>query len=235
MIAMLAAVFAASVIGSLHCVVMCGPLVAIHHRSAGSVSSLVALHHAGRLVAYLLLGIVAGAVGGAVEIAGELLHVQRGALIITGVGLLLWGAVIIHKTLGASAASTASGRPDSAFGSAVRKIGVRAPRKRAALLGMMSGLLPCGWLWAFVITAAGTASWWKAAVVMAVFWAGTLPVLVGASTLLGPILGRFRRRWPLVTGAVLIALGMVVLVARVPLVRSHEAAQPSCHRQGHVP
>ena len=235
MTALLTAVLAASVIGSLHCVVMCGPLVALHHRSGGSVATLVALHQLGRLLAYVVLGATAGALGSAIDLAGDMLQVQRVALVATGIALVFWGSVVVHKALRTPSPARAGAETDSVFGTAVRKIGVRAPRKRAALLGMLTGLLPCGWLWAFVVTAAGTASWWKAALVMTVFWAGTVPALVGASSLITPVLGRLRRRWPLVTGMVLIALGITALVVRVPLVQTASEAQPSCHRQGHVP
>ncbi|MBE7450024.1 MAG: sulfite exporter TauE/SafE family protein [Kofleriaceae bacterium] len=44
-------------------------------------------------------------------------------------------------------------------------------RARAALLGLLSAALPCGWLWAFVVVAAGTGSPVGGALVMTAFWA----------------------------------------------------------------
>ena len=64
------------------------------------------------------------------------------------------------------------------------------PRTRALVIGLLTGLLPCGWLYAFVVTAAGTGSRSRGAALMAVFWLGTLPVMAG------PGRGRRRARGP---------------------------------------
>jgi sulfite exporter TauE/SafE len=233
-IALLGAVIAASVVGSLHCVVMCGPLVAVHHGAPrGQVAPLVALHHGGRLLAYVGLGIGAGALGGAIELAGELASVQRAAMIVAGVALVGWGVVLVARSLGVlgTAAEPAPAR-GRVFDVAVGALRRQAPRRRAALFGAITGLLPCGWLWAFVVTAAGTASWWQGGLVMGVFWAGTLPALVGATALLGPVLGGLRARWPVVTGLVLIGLGATALLVRMPLLTQAPSKTPSCHAHG---
>jgi sulfite exporter TauE/SafE len=109
------------------------------------------------------------------------------------------------------------------------------PSRRALVIGMLTGLLPCGWLWAFVITAGGTGSPVSGALVMFAFWLGTVPAMVGVLGLLGPALGRLRARMPLVTAGVLIALGLGTLALRwrdagaVQVERPH---CPACHHDG---
>ena len=96
MIAMLGAVFVASFLGSLHCVSMCGSFVAIY--SAGDVSqgkSTWVLHLAyngGRLLTYLGLGVAAGSLGAALNLAGEAGGLSDVAAIVAGALIVAWGA-----------------------------------------------------------------------------------------------------------------------------------------------
>jgi sulfite exporter TauE/SafE len=112
----------------------------------------------------------------------------------------------------------------------------RRPVVRAALLGVLSAALPCGWLWAFVALAAGTAHPLAGAAVMATFWLGTLPMNLGLGVAMAPLLVRLRRRLPLVSAGLLIAFGCVALVVRAPVPAAATAAtsttvpaEPSCH------
>ncbi|HSN56721.1 MAG TPA: sulfite exporter TauE/SafE family protein, partial [Candidatus Sulfomarinibacteraceae bacterium] len=107
-------------------------------------------------------------------------------------------------------------------------VGDRPPVVRAATVGLLSGVLPCGWLWAFVVVAAGTGSTAAGATVMAAFWAGTVPALLalgfGAQLVSLPL----RRHIPVVTAAILVALGLYAIVGRpttvTAAVAKHEAA-----------
>ncbi|MGB3364863.1 MAG: sulfite exporter TauE/SafE family protein, partial [Thermodesulfobacteriota bacterium] len=53
------AVFVASILGSTHCVTMCGPIAITVNNSSGYMS----LYHVGRLISYLILGALAGLLG----------------------------------------------------------------------------------------------------------------------------------------------------------------------------
>ena len=95
-------------------------------------------------------------------------------------------------------------------------------------MGTLTGLLPCGWLWAFVITAGGSGHVASGAAVMAAFWLGTVPAMVGVLGVLGPALGRLRARMPAITAIALIAVGLGTLA-----MRWHDAGQAThcylCH------
>jgi hypothetical protein len=75
-------------------------------------------------------------------------------------------------------------------------------------------MLPCGWLWAFVVTAAGTGSAVGGVAVMTAFWAGTVPVLLalglGAQVVAVPL----RRHIPAVTAVILVGLGLYAIIGR---------------------
>lgn len=222
-LALLAGIVATSAIGSVHCVAMCGPLVGLH----GGARSLrlAAMHSLGRLTTYALLGAAAGTLGGALDLAGRIGNVQRIATLLAGAFVLAWGVyLLVHKK------SVAPKAGSSAFGSALLRIRTKPPRLRAWLMGTLTGLLPCGWLWAFVVTAGGTGSTWLGASVMIAFWLGTVPAMVGLLGFAGPLFARIRMRMPAITAVALIAVGLGTLA-----MRWHDAGRPQgcslCHER----
>lgn len=203
-------ILAASAVGSIHCVAMCGPLA-----SAGSLR-LAAVHSLGRLVTYATLGMVAGAIGSAVNVAGHLASVQRAAMLISGVVII---GIAVAPAIRREKAGSLFSR------GLVRIRSKRSARTRAALMGMLTGLLPCGWLWAFVVTAGGTGHVLGGLGVMVFFWLGTVPAMVGLLGFLGPALARVRARMPAITAVALIAVGLGTLA-----LRWHDAGQAThCH------
>lgn len=253
MSALLATVLASSLVGSLHCAAMCGPLQGLYLDASlagggggGGVGGgdrwrRPLAHAAGRLGAYATLGALAGGVGAAVDLAGALANVQRAAMIVAGVVLVAWGALALASALGAPVPSL---RP-RVFNRAIVKIRRKRPTVRAALIGLLSGALPCGWLWAFVVVAAGTGSLPGGVAVMAAFWLGTVPMMVGLGAFAAPIVRRVGARLPFVTAAALVAMGVLALQARVPLMHAGRAeaaavseggggvpTAPACHGGG---
>ena len=156
------AVLVASLLGSVHCAAMCGAFTCLYAPAGAAWRETRGAHAAynlGRLAAYVLLGSVAGLLGAGLERAGTLAGVQHAAAIATSALLVLWGA---HALLVASGARVGPVRPPAAWqqamGGALRRLMDRPPAMRAAATGLFTTLLPCGWLYAFVVTAAGTSS-----------------------------------------------------------------------------
>ena len=226
MTTLLPAILVSSLVGSVHCIAMCGPLVGLH----GGVRTfrLAVVHSLGRLATYLVLGVLAGLVGRAIDLAGELGVVQRAATILAGLVIVVWGGYQLAIALGLRASSGAEPR-GSAFGAGLVRIRTRRPARRAALVGMLTGLLPCGWLWAFVIAAAGTGRALDGGLVMLVFWLGTVPAMVGVLALGGPVFEWLRRRMPVVTAIALIVLGLGTLALRWRDAGAGQVTHPSCH------
>lgn len=232
------AVLVASLIGSLHCVAMCGPLAALHHGAPpGQRWRGVALHQSGRALGYVVLGATAGALGKAVDLAGQALALQRAAMVIAAAGLAAWGLMLGIGALRArrpDAAAATGG--DSLFSRGLVKLRAsRRPKLRALALGLLNAVLPCGWLWAFVALAAGTGSVTLGAGTMFAFWLGTMPALLGATALATPLLARVRSRWPLVTAALVLGLAGATLLLRLPLLSPQPGKAASCHDPSAVP
>jgi sulfite exporter TauE/SafE len=223
MSALLLTVLATSVAGSLHCLAMCGPLVGL----VGEHSLRLSLVHAlGRLATYTTLGAIAGLVGSAVNIAGRLGSFQHAATILAGAVIVAWGVRSIAIARAWWAPRRAEG---AAFARGLVRLRGRKPAVRAWIAGALTGLVPCGWLWAFVVSAAGTGSMLVGAAVMATFWLGTVPAMTGLLTLAGPIVERLRRRMPVVTAVTLITLGLGTLAIRWDDAGPQGVTRPSCH------
>jgi sulfite exporter TauE/SafE len=225
MTALCAAILVSSLAGSLHCVAMCGPLVGLH---GGARSLRLALVHAlGRLTTYAALGALAGLVGRAVDLAGRLATAQHVASIVAGGVIVAWGARSIAVALGWLRGWSADA---TLWKRGLSQLRGRRAVSRAWLIGVLTGFLPCGWLWAFVVSAAGTASPWTGAAVMAVFWLGTVPAMTGVLAFGGPVIDRIRRRLPVISACVLIALGLATLAIRWGDAGATGVTAPHCHQ-----
>ena len=255
---MVVAILTASLLGSVHCAGMCGGFLAMAvtpltldrrplERGAPSRAMtasttppawvLSAAYNLGRLATYATLGALAGLLGSAVDLGGELAGVQRAAAYASGGLMAVVGVLALARALGARVPPVPL--PPGAKRLASRGYrGVQrwGPVARATAIGLLTTLLPCGWLYAFVVTAAGTGRPEMGVLVMAAFWVGTLPVMgalgAGVQRLSGPL----RRHLPVVTAGLLIAVGALTLSGRVkrltptdlPFSRAG-AAPVSCH------
>lgn len=235
MIALTTAVLIASLLGSLHCAGMCGPFVAFAVSDSGNTpqTRLHLAYHLGRLATYMLLGAAAGAAGALVDLTSTLAGLQPLAMAAAGGLMVLFGLLELARVAGLRLKHT---RPPVIWTKTVQagqRVALTLPPVRRALaIGLLTTLLPCGWLYAFAITAAGTGAPLTGAVVMAVFWAGTLPVLISLGLGVRAALGALGPRMPAITAIALIGVGVFTLVGRAgldpaSLARAAEPAQES--------
>ncbi len=226
MTTLLLTVIVASLLGSLHCAGMCGGFVAFYagSPSADDASRGRALAHLAynlsRLLVYATMGAVAGALGAGLDLAGaSAAHLQRVAGWLAGGVMVLWGLAMLLPLLAPSAKLPRLGRLPGpltrALDRSVAALAAKPPVLRAAALGALTVLLPCGWLYAFVISAAGTGSALYGAALMATFWLGTVPVLIGLGLGVQTLARKLGRTLPALTALALVAIGVVSLASRV--------------------
>lgn len=243
MTTLIAAIFVASLLGSLHCAGMCGAFVAIACGAATSpdptgrlaeAARLQAAYHLGRLVTYVTLGALAGAAGRLLDLTGALAGVQPVAATLAGATIVAFALLTLMKLRGWRVSRLTRGPTflSRLLAPAHRAAMRRPPVLRAAMIGLFTTLLPCGWLYAFVITAAGTASPVWGAVAMAVFWGGTLPMLVCVGAGARRLLGSLGAYVPVVTCVLLAGVGVYTIVARgrldpVAIAQTLEARHPA--------
>ncbi|MHC4948481.1 MAG: sulfite exporter TauE/SafE family protein [Planctomycetota bacterium] len=235
MTTLLVAVLVASLLGSLHCAGMCGGLVCLCVGGAGDRGRALphVAYHGGRLVAYTTLGAASGALGGAIDLGGPVVGVVRPAALAAGaIVILVGGLALVRGGAAGLKCLRLPARLERAFQRGLRAAAELPPTRRALIIGLLTALLPCGWLYAFAITAAGTGHALVGAATMATFWVGTVPVLavlgLGADRLAAPL----RRHVPTVTAVAILAIGVATVVGRVriPAPTSAAAASASFER-----
>jgi len=217
MIPLVASVLVASFVGSAHCAAMCGGFVGFVARAQGDRRPWAGplAWQGGRLAGYVVLGLLAGLLGSGLERAGSWLGIHRAAAIVSGALMIAWGAWTLVGLGRGVAAAPGAASIHRAIGRLLRLLGGWPAELRAGVLGVATALLPCGYLWAFVATAAATGRPWSGALVMVAFWAGTTPALAGVALLARRALGPLERRLPLVTAAALVVIGLLTVAGKI--------------------
>lgn len=222
---LLGTVFIASLLGSLHCVGMCGPFAMLAGRTmdkngSTSVASIVptVAYSAGRLTTYVILGVVFGSLGMALNRGVSFALWQQTATFVAGGLMILVGVIALARQLGFKIQlPNVGGRLQQFLQTHFQTIVRQPPLRRAYLIGALTCLMPCGWLYTFAIVAAGTGSPWLGAGVMAVFWSGTVPIMVALMLGLNHIGSSLQRRIPVAMASLVILVGVFTIAFRAPV------------------
>jgi uncharacterized protein len=206
-------------LGGLHCLAMCGGLVAAVAARDGNAQVLLPArtvaarqlaYQAGRISTYALLGAAFGATGALALQAADYLPLQRALYVGANVFLLLLGGSLAFVTPGAGWLQRTGAK---AFGAALTVVQPLLQRPGAAgriALGLLWGLLPCGLVYSVLPLALFAGGAWQGGAVMLAFGLGTLPNLMAANILLGGARRAFDgKALRYVVAAVLIAFGLI--------------------------
>ncbi len=169
-----------------HCIGMCGGIVMAYSTikikpESSKVSKSIAhlLYSFGRVFTYTILGALFGALGGVVLFSnmanGILLIVAGLAMILAGLSLM--GKIKFLTLIEHSFSSS------SIYKKSFKNVLNSKSNVSFFLLGMLNGLLPCGFVYFFAITAASTADPLYGAFVMAIFGLSTIPAMFGVGFL----------------------------------------------------
>ena len=181
---LLVATLFSSVVGSMHCVGMCTPFAILAMGPGTEIRSqrLVRMssYHFGRLVTYLVMGMGVAVLSSSIRWFGggnQALQVLGWGVGITmiAVGLIRLLATFSWKM------PVRHTRFSQAWSSGIVKLR-RSYRGgpgwvSSFLWGLTSTLLPCGWLYLFVLAAAAAPNAAMSIAMMTSFWIGTLPLL----------------------------------------------------------
>ncbi len=214
MTALVASVFVASLLGSVHCAGMCGVFVCAYAPGASRWSHVA--YHGMRLATYVTLGALAGVIGAGLTQAGEFVTVQHAAALVAGSLMVVWGLATILAARGVAVPRLTWPAPiQRGLHRMVQRATGWSATQRAFTLGAVTALLPCGWLYAFVVTAAGTGAPHTAMLAMAVFWLGTVPALLAVATGVQRLAARWRDRIPLMTASSIVLIGLLTIALQV--------------------
>lgn len=203
-------VFLVGLLTSTHCVAMCGGILlsqttetTLHARRTQAVKG-AAAYNGGRLLSYTAAGAVFGALGTVITYTADvksMVFTLLGLAVVV-LGLNMWGLI---PGLGAllPQQTGACSTPQKA-----RKRFVRRP----LIIGLLTGLMPCGPLYAMWLAAMGTGSALHGAETMLAFALGTVPLMLAFGSL-GSIIPAKGMKYMLKAGAVLVtAMGVKMLI-----------------------
>ena len=184
----LAAAFVGGLAGGVHCAGMCGGIVHALCAAPGGRATAPRLpylfaYNFGRVASYACAGALAGAIGqaGLLTRAAPVLQPMLFALaslMLIALGLYLAGALpMMTRIEGAGRWLWRAIQPWTRYVLPVTAL------PRALGLGLLWGWLPCGMVYAVLLTALALGSWWQGAAVMLAFGIGTLPNLLGIGLL----------------------------------------------------
>jgi sulfite exporter TauE/SafE len=161
-------------LGSLHCAVMCGPIVLalpIQKRSRWQGFFQVVLYQLGRITVYTLLGLIVGLLGNVfhVFIKQEAISLIIGILL-TSITLLQWK---VSKISLLQKVQTKMLLPISTLMGKIFSLPLWG-----FFAGMLNGLIPCGMVYLALVTALNSSDSGTGAYFMLLFGLGTTPVML---------------------------------------------------------
>lgn len=221
MMILFTSVFVASLLGSLHCVGMCGPFALLaandpQRRSAAFVPTMA--YSFGRLVTYSMIGLLFGALGMAINQSVSFTSWQQTATWVAGGLMIAIGVIALLRHYGVRIQLLSFAPPlQNALQAVFQRTIKMPPLPRAIAIGMLTSLMPCGWLYTFGITAAGTGHPLTGMALMMSFWLGTVPIMSALMLGTNHISHKLQAKIPLAMSVLVIALGVFTLVSRAPV------------------
>lgn len=202
---MFAAAFVTGVVGSLHCLGMCAPLlVALNGRRKDALSFVI--YHSGRLVTYAALGTASALVGASFSALGaqQWFSAALGAVVLmAGVSMLVFKKTNpIQKRISSGVVKLVSHLHASGLNAYALQFS----------LGFANGLLPCGLVYLAMAGAAIAGAPWQGAAYMLAFGAGTLPALFAATHLAASMNLRLRMNSEKMLTLAVLSMGALLLV-----------------------
>ncbi len=202
-------------VGSLHCIGMCGPIaIALPlgnkgwlHRVFGGIS-----YNVGRTLTYGVLGALFGLLGQGIEMAG----LQQWASI--GIGVIMILSVLFPVLFRGKIKFEQfffgyAGKMIGKF----RKLFTISSIPSLFLIGLLNGLLPCGLVYVAIAGAINTNDIVYGIVYMVIFGLGTIPVML-AIPLLGNLIGSgIRKRFSGVLSVFIVVLGILFILRGLAL------------------
>lgn len=198
----------ASFLGSPHCAGMCGGFVAIYAHKSHDRYLPHLLYNLGRLTTYLSLGIIAATLGAKID---SLVVFGRISAFIVGITLIAIGTLrLLNRRVNLFAAL--AGKASARLGSLVKAILQREGQLKPFLIGFITTFIPCGWLYSFVALALASADLSSAVLIMALFWLGTLPLMISLGLASRVALKPLTKYLPTFTAVMLILSGIASIM-----------------------
>ncbi|MEJ2513999.1 MAG: sulfite exporter TauE/SafE family protein [Gammaproteobacteria bacterium] len=205
----LLAALLAGLVGSTHCLGMCGGIAGALGVAAGGRGSLVVAYSAGRIASYALAGAIVGAAGAGLAGLGNFGPVLR---VVMGLAFILLGLQVALGLKLLAPLEAAGAKLWARLSPLARSLMPPRHAGQALALGALWGWLPCGLVYGMLAAAAASGSATGGAAFMAVFGLGTAPAMIGVAWASGRGSGWLTARRRRALGWVLVAMGAWTLV-----------------------
>ena len=165
-------------LGSFHCVGMCGPIAFMlpvdRNHSAKKIVQITA-YHFGRILAYSIIGLIFGLVGKGLYIFG----LQQQLSIFAGILMIVIVLIPVHtfnKYNFSKPIYKIISKVKNSLGQALKK----KTSDTFLTIGFLNGFLPCGLVYMAVIASIAVQNASQSALYMALFGIGTIPLMTSA-------------------------------------------------------
>ncbi len=173
-------VLSTAFLGSGHCIGMCGPIVAAFSLSGQAKRKGLVFHlfyNVGRITTYILIGVIAGWLGSLLNKTDKFAIAAHSILLLTDFFIIVIGLTTAGFFKRISIMRLEFPGSMQVMTKSVTRL-QRLPAAFSALpIGMVMGFLPCGFLYAIALAAAGRGSPVEGGLIMLAFGLGTLPAL----------------------------------------------------------
>jgi len=196
--------------GSLHCVGMCGPIAFMlpvdrsnNYKKFGQIF----IYHFGRLLSYGLIGLVFGMLGKGLYVFG----MQQKLSI--GIGIIMILAVLIpYKTFNKYNLSKPIYKIISKFKNRLGKELKKKSPDTFLTIGFLNGFLPCGLVYMALFGAIAMGNAAQGSLYMILFGLGTVPLMTSAIYFTGFLKGSMRRQIQRFIPVFVVAIGILFIL-----------------------
>ena len=227
------AAFILGLLGSLHCVGMCGPIVMALPLTVGEKSKVIFqsfVYHLGRITTYAAMGLIMGLLGWGVLLTGyqNIFSIVLGATLVL---MALFSISIEQKLFSIQLFQKSFNWVKTKLSKALSIRGTASAFK----IGLLNGILPCGLVYVALAGALASGHLLSGGLYMMFFGLGTLPMMLGVMVfghLNKQRFFRFRKLIPVglvLFGAFLIYRGAVVGVPVDPSLIGDPGFKMNCH------
>lgn len=187
----------AGLLGGVHCVGMCGGIVAAFSFRADGTQPPFRLHLAynlGRISSYMIFGALAGALGASLKLA-TFLPAQTVLYVLAQIVMILLGLYLAGLNRWVLVFERAGGALWRVVQPLFRRLLPVRSLPQALLAGMAWGWLPCGLVYSVLVSALAAGSATSGAALMLAFGLGTLPNLLGMGLFARQLQPFMQRLW----------------------------------------
>ena len=197
-------IFIIGLLTGTHCIAMCGGIMLGQTGAAASPIRAAAGYNAGRLVSYTAVGAAFGALGMVISYTMQIKSIAFTmiGLLVAVIGINMWGLLPGLRSL----------MPQQSSFCSVTAGARRRVAARPLIVGLLTGVMPCGSMyamWLFAMSAGGAG---RGALIMLAFALGTVPLMLLFGSL-GSLIPRKYMKYMIKLSAVLVtAFGIKMLL-----------------------